>query len=189
MLRAGCKILDAVMMPHGFTFIEGLSAKGSGGHFASGDYVRDERRLGLSFRFSLGLVFYRINTLWATHDFYMKELLNSKGGNKYPGFSEDPLDGFRHLAYDLENFADDFLSGSGEVLVRAARKQAEVLKFQEKTELIWLSGDTRKREEAHRLFREEKFQQVVENLESLSYPELMKNSERKILEISKRKAC
>ena len=29
----------------------------------------------------------------------------------YPGFSDDPLDGFRHLRSDLERFAEPFLTG------------------------------------------------------------------------------
>ena len=30
-------------------------------------------------------------------------LLAPNGGNKFPGFSDDPLDAFRDLAYDLED--------------------------------------------------------------------------------------
>jgi len=187
-LRAGCEILNPVMLPHRFTFIEGLSGKGSGGNFASGEYVRNERRLELHFRFSLGLVTYHLSASAVSHLSYMRELLGESGGNQYPGFSDNPLDGFRNLAYDIENFADDFLNGSGEVLVKAARKEAEYITTQNKLDMTGYVGDTRKREEAHRLFRENKFQGVIENLESLIYPELLKDSEKKILEISKRKA-
>jgi len=42
----------------------------------------------------------------------MPAILGTNGGNKYPGFSDDPLDGFRFLAYDLEHFASAFLQGS-----------------------------------------------------------------------------
>jgi hypothetical protein len=31
---------------------------------------------------------------------------------EYPGFSEDPLEGFRHLAHDLVRFAQVFVVGS-----------------------------------------------------------------------------
>src|SRR5437868_689109 len=92
-LLEGCKILDAVMKPHGFNFVGGLTGKGSGGYFASGEYVRGDRRLELHFRYSLGLVTYHIGELSLTHDEYMRALLGKDGGNKYPGFSDDPLDG------------------------------------------------------------------------------------------------
>jgi len=187
-LRAGCEILNPIMISHGFTFIEGLSGKGSGGNFASGEYVRNERRLELHFRYSLGLVTYHLSASAVSHLSYMRELLGESGGNHYPGFSDEPLDGFRNLAYDLENFADDFLNGNGEVLVKAAIKEAAYITTENKLDMSGYVGDTRKREEARRLFRENNFEKVVENLESLVYPELLKDSEKKILEISKRKA-
>jgi hypothetical protein len=33
----------------------------------------------------------------------------AKDHHRYPGFSDDPLSGFRDLTYDLENFAISFL--------------------------------------------------------------------------------
>lgn len=188
LLRAGCEILNPIMMRHGFTFVEGVSGKGSGGDFASSDYVRHERRLELHFRYSLGLVTYHLSDYSVSHLSYMRDLLGDSSANKYPGFSDEPLDGFRNLAYDLENFADDFLTGGGEVLIKAAQKEAEYITLQNKLDMADYVGDIRKREEARRLFRENKFQKVVENLESLVYPELLKDSEKKILEISKTKA-
>ncbi len=123
--RAGCKILDEVMNPHGFFLVEGLSGKSSGGNFASGEYVRDDRRLEIHFRFSLGLVTYHLGSLSLAHDSYMRALLGKNGGNQYPGFSDDLLDGFRHLSYDLSHFCEDFLSGSGEEFARCVIKAAE----------------------------------------------------------------
>ena len=102
--RAGCKILDDVMNPCGFCLIEGASGKSSGGNFASGEYVRGDRKLEIHFRYSLGLVTYRIGSLSLTHESYMRALLGKNGGNQYPGFSDDPLEGFRHLSHDLAHF-------------------------------------------------------------------------------------
>ncbi len=117
----------------------------------------------------------------------MRALLAPSGGNQYPGFSDDPLDGFRHLAHNLENFASDFLNGSGEALIQAALKETEKQSVQQNVLMAGYVGDTRKLQEARILFRESDYRGVVERLESLSYPELMSASERKILEISKRK--
>ena len=118
----------------------------------------------------------------------MRELLGDTGGSKYSGFSDEMLEDFHHLAYDLGNFAGDFLTGGGEVLIRAAQKEAEYITAQNKLDTAGYVSDIRKREEARKLFRENKFQRVVEILESLAYPELLKDSEKKILEISKSKA-
>jgi hypothetical protein len=186
-LRAGSEILESVMRPHGFIFVEGPSGRSNYGDFARGDFVRGDRRLELHFRYSLGLVTYHLGSFSATHESYMRELLGAGGTHRYPGFSDDPLDGFRHLAHDIENFADDFLSGSGEVLARAALKEAEEKKARDLVDMSQAVGDTKKREDARRLFRENNFKGVVELLGSLTYPELMTEAERKYLEISRRK--
>jgi len=101
--------------------------------------------------------------------------------------SRIPLAGFRDLAFDLENCAGDFLTGSGEVLVRASQKESAYIGVQNQGDMARWVGDTTKREEAHRLFREKKFQQVVDILESLTYPELLMDSEKTFLEISRKK--
>jgi len=130
--RAGCKILDVVMNPHGFFLVGMASGKSSGGDFASSEYVREDRRLEIHFRYSLGLVTYHIGDLSLTHESYMRALLGKNGGNKYPGFSDAPLDGFRHLSYDLTHFCGDFLNGSGEEFERyvvEAKEQEKIKGF------------------------------------------------------------
>lgn len=131
-LATGCNILDEVMKPHGFVFVEGPFGKSSGGNFASGEYARGDRRLEIHFRHSLGLVTYRMGSLSLTHEAYMRALLGRNGGNRYPGFSDDTLDGFRHLAYDLEHYCTDFLEGSGEEFkgcVEKAKEQENITGF------------------------------------------------------------
>jgi hypothetical protein len=41
---------------------------------------------------------------------------------RYPGFSQEPLAAFDDLAHDLQ-FAGDFISGAGEVLIRADERE------------------------------------------------------------------
>ena len=123
--RAGCKILNEVMNPHGFYLVEGTFGNSSGGNFASGEYVKGNRRLEIHFRYSLGRVTYHIGDLPLTHEAYMRALLGKNGGNQYPGFSDDPLDGFRHLSYELAHFCGDFLNGSGEEFEHCVVKAKE----------------------------------------------------------------
>ena len=66
-----------------------------------------------------------MGTLVIMHEAYMRSLLGTQGGNKYPGFSEDPLDGFRDLAFDLEKFSADFLAGAGEEFARCIKISEE----------------------------------------------------------------
>jgi hypothetical protein len=71
----------------------------------------------------LGLVTYHLADASLSHEDYMRCVARDKA--EYPGFSEDPMDGFKHLANDLEKFASDFLSGSGQEFIKAKKKAEE----------------------------------------------------------------
>jgi hypothetical protein len=110
-LRRGVEALNPVMRAHGFRYVTGSSGHSSGGDYASGRFVRWNRSLELHFRHELGLVKYRFGRQSLRHEVLMRALLGKDGGNKYPGFSKNPLDAFEDLRYDLENFCSIFLSG------------------------------------------------------------------------------
>ncbi|HJX16012.1 MAG TPA: hypothetical protein VJ386_09780 [Candidatus Deferrimicrobiaceae bacterium] len=89
--------------------------RSSGGESASGEYRRGNRRLELHFRWSLGLVTYHVGDISLSHEEYIRAVhgvVKIQGKNAYPGFSQDPLDGFRHLREDLERFGDVVVKGS-----------------------------------------------------------------------------
>src|SRR5713226_8829749 len=117
-LREGRGILDPVMHRHGFSFKDGLAGPSSGGPYASGAYVNANRKLEIHFRDSLGLVTYHFGETSVDHESYMRQSLGANGGNRHPGFSTDPLDAFKDLAFDLENFASAFLDGNFEEFAR-----------------------------------------------------------------------
>lgn len=127
-LQSGAGILSALMTSKSFVYLPGTTGSSSGGNFASGAYVREDRKLEIHYRHGLGLVTYHIGANSLRHETLMRALLGPDGGNHYPGFSDDPLDAFRDLLYDLEHFAEDFLNGAGLIFeqclleARAARK-------------------------------------------------------------------
>src|SRR4051794_33153215 len=82
--------------------------RGSGGPFAVGRYTRGAWWLELHVREAQGIVNYGIGDARLEHRPYM-ELLGVREQTAYPGFSDDPVDGFRHLRPDLERFAGAFL--------------------------------------------------------------------------------
>jgi hypothetical protein len=98
-LLQGTRILETELRPLGFEFIFRAAGKGSGGPFATGDFIRDDRRLELQFRESLGLN--HIGTSSAAHPAYMRER-GVRDEWRYPGFSDDPLVAFHDLADDLK---------------------------------------------------------------------------------------
>jgi hypothetical protein len=107
-LREGCGVLDPVLRRHGFSFVEGQSGKSGGSPYATGAYANGDRKLELHDRDSIGLVTYRFGKKSLDHESYMRVLLGEAGGNRYPGFSDDPMAAFRDLAYDLQKFATAF---------------------------------------------------------------------------------
>lgn len=110
--------------PAGFEFIETDDGAGNGGTFASGEFLRGDRRLELHVHSSLALVRYHFGDTSLAHDDLVRgvralEAIAAEG--QYPGFSNDPMAGFRHLRHDLELFGDIFLR-SGAKAFRALKK-------------------------------------------------------------------
>lgn len=145
LLIDGARLLEPILGPHGFQFQFSGEGKGSGGTFASGEFVRGVRRLELHFRHGLGLVTYHTGGQSVSHVNYMQELGFGEV-HRYPGFSDDPIAAFHDLAHDL-TFADDFLSGDAGVLLRAAKKQSTADGERSQQLMAGYAGDTRKLEE------------------------------------------
>ena len=110
-MREGVGLLAPVLEPHGFRFHLHGSGRSSGGPVAFGDFARGEWRLELHFRFSLGLVKYHCGEVILSHEDYLWSAVGRHGVGEYPGVSDDPLDGFRHLSRDIRAYCSAFLRG------------------------------------------------------------------------------
>jgi hypothetical protein len=111
MRRLGAAIVVPVLARHGFAFENGVADRGSGGAFARGAFVRGNRRLEFSTRDNLGEVVYRVSERALAHEDFMRAV-GARGKHQYPGFSDDPLDGFRWLAADIAHFGTVFVTGT-----------------------------------------------------------------------------
>ncbi len=124
LLERGLVELAAVLEPAGFVFIDAGDASGSGGPSASGEFLRRDRRLEIHVRFSLGPVRYHFGDYAVSHEDLVRGVRGTDridGPSEYPGFSDDPLAGFRHLRADLERFGAVFLTGGAKAF-RALKK-------------------------------------------------------------------
>jgi hypothetical protein len=117
-LEAGTAILGRVLSPAGFTFHRTNVGHGSGGDFAAGRFSRGSQYLEFHFRHSLGLVTYGWDDAVLSHADYLRGLGIT---GTYPGYSTDPIDGFRHLALDLAGPLSGFRDGDRRGYERAAR--------------------------------------------------------------------
>jgi hypothetical protein len=187
MLTKGALLLERALKPHRYSFLFREDGQGSGGHFATGDFIRGDRRLELHFRQSLGLVAYHVGDACVSHAGYMEEL-GVRERSAYPGFSDEPLDGFRHLADDIERFGEDFLMGDGAIVIRAAAREKALNESKSRALEAGYAGDNRVRAEAKRRFDARDWKSVVSLLDSLQYPEQMDAADRRRLEIARRRA-
>jgi hypothetical protein len=80
--------------------------KGSGCPMAVSRWVSGDRFIETHVRVALGVVVYGWGELKITHQDYLR-VRGVKG--MYPGFSDDPIDGFRHVATDLAGPAQPVL--------------------------------------------------------------------------------
>jgi len=108
-LEAGADLLSPVLSPARFTFQLTHQGRSSGGDFATGRFTRGGQYLEFHVRHSLGLVTYGWDGTAISHGDYLRGL---GVAGAYPGYSTDPLDGFRHLALDLAGPLSGFREGN-----------------------------------------------------------------------------
>jgi hypothetical protein len=113
-LVAGLATIQPLLERDGFIFTGGESAKGSGGHFATATFARDDRQLHLWLRYDSLSVTYRIGDQEIDHATLMRELLGPGGPNALPAYAEDSRLAFAALRHDLESYCGDFLGGDGD---------------------------------------------------------------------------
>jgi hypothetical protein len=119
----GSLILGEVLSPAGFTFQLTNTGRSSGGVFTAGRFTKGSQYLEFHFRHSLGLIVYGWGDTTLCHADYLRGL---DATGSYPGYSTDPLDGFRHLALDLAGPLSGFRDGDchGYDQARRAAKEA-----------------------------------------------------------------
>ena len=124
LLERGVAELAPLLTPAGFEFIQTEDGASSGGPFASGEFLRGDRRLELHVRSSLNLVRYHFADAALSHEDLVRgvrALENIAEEGQYPGFSTDPMAGFHHLRHDVEWFGAIFLRGGAKAF-RALKK-------------------------------------------------------------------
>ena len=132
-LLNGVKILSVYLEPLNFKFQLLETGKSSGGEFASGQFVCGEKVIELHYRFSLGLVKYKIDNLELSHEEYIK-LLDRVNESKYPNFSDNSMDAFNCLKHDLECLLTDFTENDDEIFKQKAPERLKELEQKENFE-------------------------------------------------------
>ena len=124
LLERGVVELTEVLGPAGFEFIQSDEGTDARGTFASGEFLRGDRRLEMVVRSSLNVVRYHFDDESLSHEDLVRGVRALDGisaEGDFPGFSTDPMAGFRHVRHDLERFGAIFLRGGAKAF-RALKK-------------------------------------------------------------------
>jgi len=186
-LLEGVKILSTYFEPLGFHFKLTGTGQSSGGHFAYGQFVCGDREIELHFRWSLGLVSYKVGDTVLGHEDYIN-LLDKHGQNKYPNFSDEPIDAFKCLKSDLENLLKDFAENNAvQFRQKGPEKAIEIEKQQEiknNNDKKIYSGDQRKIDQAKIEFRNGNYLEVDKLKRQIQHKDLLTETEKKIFELN-----
>jgi hypothetical protein len=185
LLEEGAKLLAPVLAGHGFVFRHISSGIGSGGDYAEGRMEALPRAIELHFRNTLGLVRFHYGSSSVAHAHYMT-YLGVADRCEYPGYSEDRMYGFRHLAHDIQAFGADFF-GSAENLIAASKIEAEEEAAKAQQWQVGASGDARARLMAREAFRCGDYPNTIRLLTNLQFPGELSSSELKFLSIARKR--
>jgi hypothetical protein len=134
------------------------------------------------------MVRYHISNVSAYHEAYMREL-GVWERCRYPGFfGDDRPIAFEALVHDLA-FADDFLRSSGEVLQKAAEKEAVRAVIDHDRLMASAVGDTKKIEQLKARFHEKKYREVISIAAGLQYPDRLSSSELQMIAIARKRSA
>lgn len=186
-LLEGVKILSTYLDPLGFQFkLEG-TGQSSGGHFAYGQFINGDRAIELHYRWSLGLVTYKVGNLILGHEDYIN-LLDKHRQNQYPNFSDEPIDAFRCLRFDLENLLVDFTENNATLFKhKAPEKIFEIerkLAIKNNADKKIYSGDQRIIDQVKVEFKNGNYLQVDNLKRQIQHPDLLTETEKKIFELN-----
>lgn len=188
-LNDGASILSTYLRPLGFKFEFLGTGNGSGGEYAFGHFIKIGRffsktkRIELHFRGSLGFVTYFNGDLEISHTDYI-DLVDKHGQNKYPNFSENPLDAFHCLLWDLQNLLNDFTENNAKVFRQKSSQIKKQQQLLEQARTKDYSGDQNLIKQARIEFRKGNYKEVDKLKHQIKHPELLSDTEKKLFELN-----
>jgi hypothetical protein len=123
LLREGSVLLAPILTSKGYVVLPFDTGTGSGGDYAMARWVCGDRFVETHVRHALGIVDYGWGTLKIGHRDYLR-VVGVQGA--YPGYSADPIEGFRHLAADLAGPASRLLDCTHDEFAAAVESAAQL---------------------------------------------------------------
>jgi hypothetical protein len=172
----------------GFLLSRGEPYTDKPGTSYSARFVRSPRSVGLSHLYSLGPVLYSIREFSVEHTFYM-QALGLTAAAQFPRFVDDSVSGYPALLHDLENLLSPFFSGPEDDFVAIAKRYMQAQQQQHEDDSRDLTyhatGEDRLKARARELFRQGRYDEVLQIEAQIRFPELLTESERKVFNLAR----
>ena|SRR5690606_14077392 len=187
-LTNGLEILVPFLERHGFALDKYENGKGSGGQFTVATFKNGRKSFIIGYRFSIGELGYQFDNFQVGHTFYLDHL-GFADKKQFPGFqSDDKLLGFRHILHDLEFLIEDFLKGSCDKLIEAAKLQDKFVKEQnlKAHEDYNNHFDQVKIDRARLKFKEKDYKGTLDIYQTVEHKTLLTDLDKKTIEYCER---
>ena len=128
-LQEGARILRDVLASYGFSYVATEAGRGSGGQFATGEFIRGDYILSFSVRHGLGIVEYSVGGRSISHEDYLR-YSGVWEVRSYPGYGGSIRDDFEGLAKDLASHLASFVRGERDTFLSVvALREANPIRF------------------------------------------------------------
>ncbi len=156
----------------------------------SARFIRPPRSVELNHLYSLGPVIYSIREFSMEHTFYT-QALGLTAAAQFPRFVDDSVSGYPALLHDLENLLPPFFSGPEDDFVAIAKRYMQAQQQQHEDDSRDLkyhaTGEDRLKARARELFREGRYEEVLQIESKIKFPELLTSSERQLFTLAKKR--
>lgn len=174
----------------GFSLFRAEPSRDKDGTSYSARFVRPPRAVEVSHLYSLGPVIYSIGKFSVEHTYYILAL-GASAAAQFPSFVDDSISGYPALLHDLQELLTPFFTGpEDDFIAIAARYTEEQRQRQEhdSRELTYHStGEDRLKTRVRDLFRQGRYQEVVQLESEIKFPELLTDSERQLFSLARKR--
>ena len=172
----------------GFALTRGEPDIDRAGTSYSARFLRSPRSVELNHLYSLGPVIYSIREFSVEHFFYINAL-GASSTAQFPCFVDDSVSGYPALLHDLKHLLSSFFVCPEEDFIAIAEQYRQGQHQQHENDSRDLTyhatGEDRLKARARELFRQGRYDEVLQIEAQIRFPELLTESERKVFNLAR----
>ncbi len=174
----------------GFLLSRGEPYTDKAGTCYSARFIRPPRSVELNHLYSLGPVIYSIREFSVEHSFYIKAL-GASSAARFPCFVDDSVSGYPALLHDLQHLLSSFFVCPEDDFIAIAERYMHGQQQQHEDDSRDLTyhatGEDRLKARARELFREGRYEEVLQIESKIKFPELLTPFERQLFTLAKKR--